>query len=481
MTILPRLRTTFGEDIGVEVFFGFPEIQKEAKTYLDADSAIGATSLTANGVDFSNNQYVVIGNPGSEKTEIVQVSGTPTGTTILLAAGTSFAHNRGDVIRFIPFNQIAAEMATDGATFSIVSTFNIRPDATESYLQRPTDLGTYSYRFRFYNSTSANYSGYSSVELGSGFGDNTIYSVKKRALAQLGETLGDLITNEFLTDCIREARRICDQNPAVLRWSFRTKFNAVVGQALAGQWTMTAPSDLRDQNTFKNVLSLRFGNQNRPMYYQDKRRFNQNYLNVRHSTTSGSTASGSTTLVLASTHDLDAPTSGTSSATIANNSVGDGLINITYTGNNKTTNTLSGIPASGTGSINRTIATGTDVWQQATFGIWSNFTVDAATFRFDTPLPVAYDGQDLKIDYYSQIPSIVNDADTFDEPFYDMYVPYVKWKIKYLKANGKIDRDSDPDWKDWVAGLTELITQEVGGQMVNFVPDVSGFLSGTDG
>ena len=476
MSLLSRIRTTFGEDIGVEVFFAFPEINDEAKTYLDADSASGVTSLAANGTDFSIGQYIVLGNPGSEKTEIVQIhaSTPPTAATITLATATVFPHNRGDVVRFIPYNQISAEMATNGVTFSVVSTFNIRADASESYLQCANDLSTYSYRFRFLNSTTGLYGQYSPIVTGAGYADNTVYSVVNRALSQLGENIGDLITKQFLIDALREARRIMDQNPAVFRWSFRTKFGVVIAQCIAGQWQVTSPTDLRDANTNKNLLSLRFGNQNRPIEYQDRRRFNQNYLNVRNSTVAVQVSSGATSLQLASTHDLDA--SGV--ITLANNNVGDGLIVVSYTGNNLATNTLTGIPATGTGSINRTVLVGTNVWQQATFGIYSNYTIGGGVISFDTPLPILYDGQDLKGDYYTVIPQISLDSDTFDEPFYDLYVPYLKWKIKYLKANGKIDRDGDTDYKDFLTGAAQLLLQETPNQWVNFVPDVNGFLNG---
>lgn len=474
MSLLPRIRAEFGEDVGVELYFGFPELQDQEKSYLDADAIAGATSITASGVNFSANQYIVIGNPKSEKTEIVQVSGTPSATSISLVTGLVFAHNRGDSIRFIPYNQITPEMATDGVTFNALSAIAIRPDASETYLQRTADLETYSYRFRFSNSTTSTFSAYSAVSLASGFADNTVGSVKRRALAEIGEELGELITNQFLTDVIMEARRIADQNPAVLRWSFRTKFGVVIGQMLGGQWQIAAPTDLRDRNTNKNIISLRMGNQNRPVEYQDRRRFNQNFLNIRHTTVATQATSGQTTLVLTSTHDLD--TSGT--ITLANNSVGDGLRAVTYTGNNKITNTLSGIPASGTGSINRTVTVLTDVWQNCNFGLFTNYSIDNAILSFDVPLSTTYDGQDLKGDYYMKIPTIATDADVFDEPFYDLYVPYVKYKIKYLKANGKIDRDTDTDWKDWVAGLFALIGQETPGQYINFVPDTSGFLGG---
>lgn len=470
-TPLPKMRARYGEGIGVELFFTFPELQSDPGTYLDADSAAGTTSLSANALDFSTSQYIVIGQPGSEKSEIVQIhaSTSPTASTITLVSATSFAHNRGDAIRFIPYNQIAAEFSTNGTSYSTITAVSLRPDATETYMQRTADLSTYYYRFRFYNSTSALYSAYSGPVIATGFGDNTVYSVKNRALDQLGEVRNDLITDGFLNDALMEARRLADYNPAVLRWSFRTKFGQVIGQMLAGQWSIAAPTTLRDPNTYKNILSLRMGNQNRPIVYQDRNRFNQNYLNVVHTTVASAYVSG-TSLVLTSTHDLDA--SGTIS--VANNLVGDGLVSVAYSANNKNTNTLT-ITASAL-----PFAAGTDVWQRATFGLPTAYTIDNGVIYFDVPLAVAYDGQDLKGDWYRTIPTIDSDDDTFDEPFYDLYVPYLKFKIKYKKANGKIARDTDTDYKDWLSGLGSLIGQETPGQRINMVPDVEGFLSATE-
>lgn len=468
---LPKMRARYGEGIGVELLFTFPTLQGDPISYLDADSAASASTLTANGTDLSANQYILVGQAGSEKSEILQVSGTPTGTSIALVANATFAHNRGDAIRFIPYNQIAPERSTDaGSNFSALTAISLRADATETYLQRTGDAATDVYRFRFYNSTSALYSAYSDQVTATGYADNTVWSVKHRALDQLGEQISDLISDQFLNDSLMEGRRVADQNPAILRWSFRTKFGAVIGQMLAGQNSIAAPTDLRDRNSFKNILSLRFGAQNRPINYQDRRRFNQNFLNVVHTTVATAYTSGATSIVLTSTHDLDA----TGTVTVANNSVGDGLITITYSANNKSTNTLTITAAS------RNIAAGTDIWQRATVGVSSvpnAYTIDNGTLYFDVLVGTTYDGQDLKGDYYKAIPVIDSDADTFDEPFYDLYVPWLKWKIKYKKANGKIDRDSDSDYKDWLSGITTLINQEVPGQMVNFVPDIEGFLS----
>ena len=91
-----------------------------------------------------------------------------------------------------------------------------------------------------------------------------------------------------------------------------------------------------------------------------------------------------------------------------------------------------------------------------------------------------FDGMDVKDDHYTVIPAISTGSQTFDEPFYDLYVHYLKWRIKYKKANGKIERDTDPDWKDWMTGLGNLIGQEFPGQRLNFVPDIEGLLSATE-
>ena len=471
MTTLPTIRTKYGAQIGVELFFSFPEIQDEQRTFLDADSAIGASSLSANGLNFVSpaSQYIVIGQPGALKTEIVQISGTPSATAIALASATSFPHNRGDIVRFIPYNQITPEYSTDGTTFvALGSAISIRADSTETYLQHSAGLSTYSYRFRFNN--GSNFSAYSDNTSATGYADNTIGSVKRRALREMGEVIGDLITDQDLNDWLQQGRRQMDQMPQVFRFTFREKFNATIGQCISGAYSVAAPADLRDRNTYKNILGLRFGRQNRPCIYQDQVRFAQNYLNVAHTTLNGAVVFGATSVTLTSTHDLD--DSGTIS--VAGGVVGTLHTNLSYTGNNRTTNTLTGV----TGVPVAGYITGLDVWQNANFfGLPTAYTINAGQIYFDVPFYDSLDGRNIIMDYYTTIPSITSDAGVFDEPFYDFYVSWLKWKISYKKANGKIDRDSNSDYKDFMEGVGKVIAQETIGQKVSLIPDIEGFLS----
>ncbi len=471
--ILPKLRIRSGEPIGQELFFANPELQDEERSFLDADSAVGVTSLTASGINFAANQYIVLGQIGQEKTEIVQISGTPTATNISLATATVFAHNRGDMIRFIAYNQLTPERSTDaGATFSALSAIAIRPDASETYLQRASDASTDVYRFRFYNSTSTNYSAYSDTATASGYADNTVYSIRKRALQSLGEKKTDLINDQFLIDSLSEARREVDQDERILRWSFRTKFNTNIGTMIPGNWRVAAPTDLRDRNTYKNILQLRTGKLGRPVTYQDNKTFRLNYQNIVHTTLNGAVSISDTSIVLTFSGDL--PASGT--IKIAPNLAAGSIVTVTYTGNTKATGTLTGCTG-----VTAAFATGNDVWSSnMVAGDYPTFyTIDNGYIYFDRPFSdtTTAKGNSIDMDYYQALQVLTNDGSLLDEPYYDMYVSYLKYKIKYQKANGKINRNTDSDYIEYIARINKLVAQELTGQFVQFVP-VSGFGGG---
>lgn len=451
------------------------------KTFLGADSAIGDTTLTVQSIKlFGINQILVIGSIGSDGTEIIKTHGStvPTGTTITLAAALTQTHSRGTPVYIILFDQYELSHATvEGGTKTLLTTtlgsglLEIDPEANDT-LYNETQYASGGYYVRKYNSISTNFSGYSDYIPYVGLADNSILSVKERALEHLGETRNDLITDIKLNNAIYEGRRVVDQDPRIMRWSFRESFNTIIGQCVSGAWSVAAPADLRDRNTNKNILGLKFGRQNRPCVYQDRVRFNQNYLNVGHTTLNGAVVFGATSVILTSSHDFD----DAGAITVAGGTVGTLRTILQYTGNNRTTNTLTGVtgvPAAG-------FVTGLDVWQNANFfGLPTAYTIDGGMIYFDVPFYDQLDGRDIIMDYYKVLPTITTDSQLFDEPFYDMYVSWLKWRIKYLKANGKIDKNSDPDYQEWNEGIGRVVAQEVSGQKINFVPDVEGFLSAT--
>jgi len=457
----PSIRVKTNSPIGNDIFFALPNLQGNNQSFLDANLAVGGTAITANGSFFSANQYIILGQPGQEKSEIVKISSV-NNTTINIGACV-FSHNRGDVITFIEYNQIEAQRSTDaGATFSALAIVDINPQVPETYLQRTGDATTDVYKFRFYNSTSALYSGYSDNVTASGYADNTVYAIKKRALDQMGEKITDLITDDFLNDSLNEARRIVDQDPRVFRWSFRTKFNTDIGDIIPGRYSISAPTDLRDRNTNKNILGLRLGRMNRQVFYQDENRFNQNYWNIAHSTLNGAITAGSTDIILTSSGDFD----DSGNITIGAETISLPKDAVAYTGNTLATNTLSGV----TGITAAGHATGRDVWQNANFGIPTWYTINNGMVYFNLPFDDSFAGENIVMDYYETLTPVDSDSDVLDEPVYDFYVNYLKFKIKGKKVNGALNPTSDGDYTLFQSGVTALVTQEILGQTIQFIP-----------
>ena len=141
---------------------------------------------------------------------------------------------------------------------------------------------------------------------------------------------------------------------------------------------------------------------------------------------------------------------------------------VAYTANNETTNVISGV----TGIKAAGHASGADVWQGVTFGFPTFYTVHAGYIYFDVPFENNLAGEHIYADYYSTLVSYDSDADVLDEPEYDLFTSYLKYKIKYRKANGDIDPTKDADYLEWIQRKNNLISKEMLSQNIYLVPDI---------
>src|SRR3990167_2164139 len=304
MNILPKIRTKFGENIGVEVMITPPDLSDNNHTFLTTDYAAAVTTLAVdNGNKFAANDYVVIGQIGGEKTEIVKISSVTSST--ITTDSTAFAHNRGEKITFIPYNQIVPERSTDaGVNYSALSAISIRPDSTETYFQRSSDTSTNYYRVRFYNSTTALYSQYSDGMIATGYTEASAGSVIRAALVSMGERIDDVITKEFLYTALNDGRDEVDKMPGIERWSFRNVFDYAAGNVVPGHNRLTLPTDLREPDTFKNILSIRIGKAKLPVNPRDKTALNRWYEGVARTTLSGAAVTSDVVLSLTKSGDF---------------------------------------------------------------------------------------------------------------------------------------------------------------------------------
>lgn len=446
------------------IYINNKDLTPEKKgTFLTADVASGASTLTIISiVGFAVNQILCIGEIGEENSEIVQTHGVtaPSGTTVTLSAALTFSHNRGTKVYIIDYNQVEISWsATTTGAKTVLDTIAIQADQDETIYKDQVETTGY-YFSRFKDTINTLYSDYSDPYSFGGLADNTVWAIKDRALNDLGEKLDDDITDKWLNTALWEGRRELDNDKAVGKWSFRIKRNANIGSIIPGTYTLDLPTDLRQPNTADNILSVRIRDQ--VLEYQDINTFNENYIDVKHSTLNGAVLFGAITVTLTDSGDFDE----SGDIYVAGAAVSDTIDTVSYTANAETTNILSGV----TGVQAAGHATGKDVWQNVNFGLPTAYTVDGENkeIQFDIPFDDDYAGENIYMDYYTVLPAYDSDSDVLDEPEYDMFVSWLKWKIKQRRVGGKLKQAEDPDYAEWLKGKDNLISKEKLGQDISF-------------
>ncbi len=462
----PRLRTERGA-IGTDVFILLPDLTGYPKVNMSDNASSGDSSVdTQDGATFSQNEYVVIGKIGEAKTEIAQVSSITNSETINFVGTLTFDHDSGTDVTFIPFNQVRIQSAAS-TSFSILTTVTIELQNPEHHYQDSTGLATDTYRVLFVNSTSGLTSDDSDELLATGYGDDTVFSVKKRAIEAMGLTLSQVysgtaidgkVNDRFLNDSLFELRR--DVHESAKRWIFREEYDKIVGAAVAGTNSFTLPSDLQDRNSASNIYGLKIGSNNFNLKPAPKQFWDQRQINMVHNDLGVAitdTAASSITL----TDSGDFADSGSISIV-----TGGTVDTIDYTANNRTTNVLSGVTGiTATHVINR------DVWQNAQFGRPDFYSVWEGEAHLEVPLKADMEGENITMDYYKTITPIDSDADTFDEPEYDMFTYGLKWKIKQARDEGLVANE-DPDFLTYQRKLNKMIAKERADRPIMFIPDV---------
>ena len=454
------------------LYFQTKELTPDKKnTFLSTDISSGGSTLTVQSiVGFAINKILCIGEIGEESSEIVKThvtDATPTSTTIELTSNLTFDHSRGTKVYIIDWDQVEVSWcATKTGTKTVLDTISIQADQGESIYNDIEKTEGY-YFSRFKDSINTRYSDYSDPVAYAGYAQNTVWAIKNRALNDLGEIIdGITITDDWLNQALWEGRRELDQDESVGKWSFRMKRNYNAGSVIAGTYQLTLPADLRRPTTNDNILSIRIGQDGRSLSYEDIVRFNKNYDGIYHTTLDGAVADTDTSITLIDSGDFDE----SGSISVAGDSVDDIVDEIAYTANTETTNIISGVTGIQTGGH----ATGMDIWQNASFGLPTNYTIDGENKKaeFDIPFNDDYAGENIYMDYYSSLPAYDSDSDELDEPEYDLFVDFLKWKIKYKKSNGTLSPAQDGDYLLWQTKKRSFIAKEKLGQDIYFVPDI---------
>jgi len=444
-------------------------------TFLTGDVVAGATSIglvstvAFTSLTTASGQILLIGELGQEKSEIIKTSNVSNssgssigGTSATLIAGLRFDHPQDSKVSIIDWDRFEVQHATTvGGSKTTLMAYPqyINPSKTEDLFKDTTKTSGF-YFVRFNETVGSSNSDWSDAIPYAGYNDNTVHELKRRALESVNEQIdGKIISDEFLNRALWEARR--EYHLAQGKRPFRRRYNNVIGSALTGSFRIELPIWVEKPHTAQNIYGVRLGTEANMTYY-DKKEWDFDWRGKPHSTLDVPYTRGtSTSIWLANGRDFSG------SPTIQVEGMNIACTRITGSQNSFTITAHGSYP---------TASAGSDAYENVSLGLPDHFTVFAepqgsAYIFFNRPISTSYINQNISLDAYTTIFASDSDADELDEPNYDIYVPYLAWKIKKRKNPGLLDTE-DTDFQLWQLKKREALQSEYIGVELRITPDI---------
>ena len=446
------------------------ELPQHPATILTADVAAAGTALTVlDNAGFAQNQKLLIGQLGKEQTELKVVNAAVSAGTSLTSTAVTFAHSIGSPLKRMLFDQWRlygnSTNTTVGAT--LIATIDVQVDApSTTYVNTGTE---YTYYFVLaYDSvagiTSTDYS--DGVINATSYTENSVGSLINASLDDAKAKMNEKITTAWFLRNINECLTFITGK--LKRWSFLQHFDYSLGSSLRGSFQYTLPTDITDANSPKSILGVRVGTGSN-LLYLDKTEWEVKLRDVSQTQVRTEASATDTTLDVDNSYDFN----DTGSVSVY---VSGTKYTLTYTGVTRSTTAgvLTGIPASGTGSISVTIPVDTNVWQGEDEGQPSYFRVDDGSL-YIYPLPDgSNDYKNVTLDYYTKKTAVDSMSDTVEPPRYDAIKHWLTWKLRSQNnASGQLDMtDGDKVMFDTI--LTDMIRHEISGQKARKKRNING-------
>lgn len=426
---------------GSKILIQHPDISTNPSTFVRSQISAGATALSVGDNDeFIDNDWFIIGRPGDAKTEEDDVNGTPTrGTSLTVTNTLKFAHEINDPVTKIYERKITIYSATSdgGSLTAIVGTGSAidiawnRQHTEYPIITTDTTTGVTHYVVKFYDGvTESAASDYIPI---AGNPANSVSKIAQSALALTSDkpdtnmSWEDLV--EFTQDAQDEIVQYIDEDGIPKNWSFEivggddteTWLSAVQMEnkyALSGLTKEMKYADGKD-----SIISVQLGHLE-PLDYITPQDYDTLMDQVKRTDLAAAVTAGATSFTVNDSSYL------ASSGTLL-----IGTDSVTYTSKTDSTGTISGVPASGTGSFASSWSAGASVWQGVSGQRPYEYTIYNGNLFLSEPLSSTYASYKLKLRYYKKLTTLTEITDTTDVSFYNIMKFYVASRIKTARRD----------------------------------------------
>lgn len=277
---------------------GLPILDPTYRSYLIDTYTSGTDLYVLSNVSFAASDFIVVGQPGEERTELKQVN-TPSGDDLLtIVSDLKNSHTRDTAVYKSIWDTVVFE-ANLGSGFAVISQSAIQWDNPQkvTVLFHEAGTNTTEYRFRFYNSSILEYGEYSPTVTGSAPFRNSVAYMVKQVRQILNDPLGDVLKNDEIIRGLNDAQEIIYGNGRKW-WFLRFTDSSITTTANTTTYNLDAlggGTPLSPGIELGYIDDVRFrindGTQDRtyPLRYQDDFEFDLMTVdNLRQSTDSAS-------------------------------------------------------------------------------------------------------------------------------------------------------------------------------------------------
>lgn len=400
------------------------------RTNLTADvSSAGTTLNVANYIDIADNDYLLIGEWGEPTAEIVQVNDASIDASITIGAlvhdhytDTPVTVIPCDKVKFYREITLIADPEGTNPTNQVGSDVAIMAYRKDTIILDGTNTTGYAYA-RFQSTEDTKYSEFTLGVAYEGNAYNSVEEMAKEACSMVGVEVGDEHASE--DKILRDVNQAQNLIVKMQDWVFELieDNTSIPSTENNYKYALSALTEtMKYPNSKQGIMNVKFASE--VLKYKDWHEFETFFADTSTTTAASTGSVGDTSLTLTDSYEFAA--SGTFYA---------GPNTITYTANNKTTGVLSGIPASGTGSIETEVASGGDVWQGLTPGTPEEYSIFNGNIYLDVPVETDEVGKKIKIKYLKQLTRFTDFSNTTEIPFYDALQFYIAYKVEIRRGN----------------------------------------------
>ena len=224
-----------------------PDVSQNIKTFLSTEYTSGTTLNVDSSTSFVDTQYILVGEPGLENSEITSLTATPPTNTTMTVGTLKFSHPRGTPIYYISWDKYTLDYYVSGAWTTYVSMPSaLTYDAQNTEYRDASATSAYSWRYRYYSTENSAYSDYSDTITATGWPKKSVGYMVREVRKIVNDPDGKTLSDEQI---IRYLNKAQDKIFALFgRWWFLYKTGTAI-DTVASTKTYDLPSDFGRMHT----------------------------------------------------------------------------------------------------------------------------------------------------------------------------------------------------------------------------------------